>query len=83
MKKQKAHIKRREYWLPFPESMDEVEALVPDEEDRLELFRFAFHHRLRSAVVAWKGARSDEEVQSLIDDYRYRCRNANARREVV
>lgn len=68
-------VKGKDFDFPYPETMTEVEQLVPNEDDRLELIRFALHHRIRSAAGMSLNRHSEQEVQRMIDSYRYRRRN--------
>lgn len=69
MKKIKIKTKGVDYALPYPETLKEVRKLVQDEEDLMELLRFALHHRLRSAIG--QKTRTPEEMQKFIDSYVY------------
>ncbi len=65
---------------PFPETMKELRSLIPNEEDRVELLRFAFYHRLRSAAGAALDRATKEEVVEMIRNYRYHKRGMNRRK---
>lgn len=72
MKEKPAKVGPATFLLRVPENLEEARSLVSTDEDLLQLITFAFHHRLRSAIIGWQSqGRTNEQIYAMSQVYIY------------